>query len=329
MRENDVTNDNLETIKVFRSIDKFKEFSDEELASFIKEGKLREYEAGEVIIKDAGPADCYVYFLITGALSISKKGHMIDTLRRCGDIFGEMGVIDGSPRSATITAISKAWVLEFDSKVIEQKMESRQINFCYIIYRIFAEVLAVRLRNTTKQSTRILAEVLEDLRKTTEENIMLKEELSQLKKPPRKPPLKPLKPLKPKAKAQEKSLRGKRILIIDSVRSTRKILRSILKDLKCKKIYEAADGESAFTLLENKNIDLILCEWILPKMSGLDLLQRVRNDLTWADLPFIIITSADKEKIESAIKATVSQCVIKPFNANTLFSKIQTALKGS
>lgn len=325
MREIDVTNDNLETIKVFRSINKFKEFSDDELASFIKEGKLREYEAGEVIIKE-GDGDCYVYFLITGALSISKKGHMIDTLRRCGDIFGEMGVIDGSPRSATIIAISKAWVLGFDSKVIEQKMESRQINFCYIIYRIFAEVLAVRLRNTTEQSTRILADVLADLIKTTEENIMIKEELSQLKKPPRKPPLKPL---KQKAKAREESLRGKRILIIDSVESTRKILRSILKNLKCNKIYEAADGECALTLLENKDIDLILCEWILPKMSGLDLLQRVRNDLIWADLPFIIITSVDKEKIESAIKAKVSQFVIKPFNANTLFSKIQAAVKGS
>ncbi len=152
---------------------------------------------------------------------------------------------------------------------------------------------------------------------------MLKLELSQLKKPPQKPLLKPL-----KQKTPEESLQGKRILIIGSDRSNRIILRSILTELKCSKVYQAVDGESALTLLNDKDIDLIICEWTLPKMPCLNLLKIVRDSTAWTDLPFIIIISADKGKIESAIGAKANQCVIKPYNANTLFSKIQAAFKG-
>ena len=150
MRQISFDKDNIEIINLFRKIDRFKELSDHDLNAFIASGKLRKYEPDEIIIKE-GDYDCWVYFLISGELNIIKDDYPVGTLRRSGDIFGEIGVIDGSPRSATIRTKTNVLTLGIDASVIDQKLKSREMNFCYIVYRIFAEVLAIRLRNTTDE----------------------------------------------------------------------------------------------------------------------------------------------------------------------------------
>ena len=158
MKEIRIAAGNVSVINLVRKIEKFKEFSEQELHDFINSGRLREYEPNEIIMEEGG-FDCWVYFLITGELRIEKENHAIGNLKRCGDIFGEMGVIDGSPRSATIVAQVKSLLLGFDASVIDQKLKANQTHFCYIIYRIFAEVLAARLRDTTDVNVRFNKEI--------------------------------------------------------------------------------------------------------------------------------------------------------------------------
>lgn len=154
MRERTFADDNLALVESLKTLDKFKLFGNEEIASFVEAGRFREYEPGDVVIRE-GEYDCWVYFMINGKLEISNKGTVVGYLQRNGDMFGEMGVIDASPRSATIKAISKTLTLSFDASVIDQKLKSNDLRFCYMLYRIFAEVLAVRLRETTRENTQL------------------------------------------------------------------------------------------------------------------------------------------------------------------------------
>ncbi len=304
MKEIQLTADNQTILKLVRKVEKFKEFSEQELQDFLKAGMLREYQANEIIIKE-GNTDCWLYFLINGVLTIKKKDHKISTLRRCGDMFGEMGVIDGSPRSASVLAHSKSLLLGFDSSVIEQKFKSNQLNFCYIIYRVFAEVLAVRLRETTELAVKL-----------EKENRILEKKLSLAKSYSAKVP-------KDSALLHMELLANMKILIVDGVEATRKILRSFLRELKFKEIVQAADGEHALQVLNTDKIDMIIADSNLPEMSGLELLTKIRAIPALKDTPFVLlINKLDIEKVVSAIDEDMSQYLIKPYNANTLYEKI-------
>lgn len=304
MKEIQLTTENQTILRLVKKIEKFKEFSEQELYDFLKAGKLREYQADEIIIKE-GNNDCWLYFLISGVLTIKKKGYKISTLRRCGDMFGEMGAIDGSPRSASVLAHSKSLLIGFDALVIDQKLKSNQISFCYIIYRIFAEVLAVRLRETTELAVKL-----------EKENRILKKDLSLTKS---------YLANRPKdSKLHMKLLTDKTILIVDGVEVTRKILRSLLlQEFQFKEIFQAVDGEQALHTLKKHKIDMIIADSDLPKMSGMDLLTKIRAIPALKDTPLIlIINKLDMKKVGSHINEDASQYLIKPYNVNTLHEKI-------
>lgn len=154
------TNDNLEIIQLLRRITRFDNFSDRDLKAFVSLGRITTYEPASVIIKE-GEFDCWVYFLITGSLEIVKNGKVIGKLQRNGDLFGEMGVIEGSPRSASIIAKTESIVLGVDASVIDRKLKTNDIYFCYTVYRLFSEVLAARLRNTTTENMQLRKELAE------------------------------------------------------------------------------------------------------------------------------------------------------------------------
>jgi len=124
--------------------------------------------AGEVIITE-GQFDNWIYFLISGKLSIQKNGQTINFLKRRGDLFGEMGIIDGSPRSASIIAIIDSVCLEMDTSYLDKLEEDAKAVFCSILYRVFAEILAHRLRKAD-----------EELVKTKDENNILKTKLKKM-----------------------------------------------------------------------------------------------------------------------------------------------------
>jgi two-component system chemotaxis response regulator CheY len=114
-----------------------------------------------------------------------------------------------------------------------------------------------------------------------------------------------------------------KILIVDDITSMRRIVFDSLSQIGFNNIVEAKDGESALKTLKLNKIDLVLCDWNMPKMSGLELLKAVRNDEKLKNIPFIMITAeGKKENVLDAVKAGVNNYIIKPFNTESLKIKI-------
>ncbi|HIJ91564.1 MAG: response regulator [Desulfobulbaceae bacterium] len=114
-----------------------------------------------------------------------------------------------------------------------------------------------------------------------------------------------------------------KILVVDDFATMRRIVKNILTQLGFKNIIEADDGTTALTVLKSEKIGLIVSDWNMPKMTGLDLLKAVRADASMANTPFIMVTAeAQQDNIILAVKAKVSQYIVKPFTADTLAEKL-------
>ena len=91
---------------------------------------------------------------------------------------------------------------------------------------------------------------------------------------------------------------------------------------------EADDGTSAWDVLENQSIDLIISDWNMPKMTGLELLKKVRADSRYAGKPFLMVTAeAQKQNVIEAVQAGVSNYVVKPFTAEAISDKLEKILR--
>lgn len=115
-----------------------------------------------------------------------------------------------------------------------------------------------------------------------------------------------------------------KVLVVDDFATMRRIVKNILTQLGFKNIVEADDGATAVDLLKTEKVDLIISDWNMPKMTGLELLQHVRADANMADVPFVMVTAeAQQDNIILAVKAKVSQYIVKPFTAETLGEKLE------
>ncbi len=158
MQETAYLKENKKALELLKRIKRFQAFSDVDLADFLKVGKLQSYEAGETIIKK-GDQDHWVYFLVSGQVKIVKGEKTFAILNHSGDLFGEMGVIDQEPRSASVWALTKTMVLGLDCKDLEQTSQNRGSAFHYTIFRLFAESLAERLRITNNEIIKLQTEL--------------------------------------------------------------------------------------------------------------------------------------------------------------------------
>ncbi len=114
-----------------------------------------------------------------------------------------------------------------------------------------------------------------------------------------------------------------KILVVDDFATMRRIIKNILTQLGFKNIIEADDGSTALVVLKSEKIGLVISDWNMPKMTGLDLLKAVRADASMASTPFIMVTAeAQQDNIILAVKAKVSQYIVKPFTAETLSEKL-------
>lgn len=154
MQEMPFDPDNDEIMERLRSVPAFDALPDRQIRQAMHAASIRRYEAGEVVIEE-GEFDNRVFFLIFGLLEITVRGNVVGTLRRLGDVFGEMGIIDGSPRSATIIAARSSLVVTLDDTAIGALGETAKIFTQAVMYRIFAEVLAVRLRAANGEIARL------------------------------------------------------------------------------------------------------------------------------------------------------------------------------
>jgi two-component system chemotaxis response regulator CheY len=106
-----------------------------------------------------------------------------------------------------------------------------------------------------------------------------------------------------------------------------RIIRNLLKQLEFNNVDEAVDGQEALAKLRAGNFGLVISDWNMAPMTGLDLLKEVRADQRLKDMPFIMITAESKtENVVAAKQAGVSNYIVKPFNAETLREKIEKVL---
>jgi len=110
-----------------------------------------------------------------------------------------------------------------------------------------------------------------------------------------------------------------KILIVDDFPEVTRLIRNILKKIGFANIREADGGKAALRALKKEKYDLILCDWNMPDMSGVEVLKKIRSDDELKDIPFIMVTAeTEKEKILAVIKAGVSNYIVKPFTAETI-----------
>jgi len=115
-----------------------------------------------------------------------------------------------------------------------------------------------------------------------------------------------------------------KVLVVDDFSTMRRILKNILKQIGYSDIEEAEDGNSALARLRQGGFGLVVSDWNMPNMTGLDLLKAIRADNALNNMPVLMVTAeAKKENVMDAIKAGVNNYVVKPFTADVLKEKIE------
>jgi two-component system chemotaxis response regulator CheY len=118
-----------------------------------------------------------------------------------------------------------------------------------------------------------------------------------------------------------------KFLVVDDFSTMRRIVKNLLQELGYNDITEADDGNTALPLLKGGSFDILITDWNMPGMPGLELLKAVRADEKLAKLPVLMLTAeAKREQIVEAAQAGVSGYVIKPFTAVTLKEKLDKIL---
>jgi two-component system chemotaxis response regulator CheY len=119
------------------------------------------------------------------------------------------------------------------------------------------------------------------------------------------------------------------ILVVDDYKTMLRIIRNLLKQLGFENVDEATDGSAALQKLRERTYGLVISDWNMEPMTGLQLLKEVRADNGLKETPFIMVTAESKtENVVTAKKAGVSNYIVKPFNAETLKTKL-TAVIGN
>ena len=118
------------------------------------------------------------------------------------------------------------------------------------------------------------------------------------------------------------------VLIVDDYATMLRIVRSLLKQIGFSNVDEATDGAQALQKMRLKTYGLVISDWNMEPMTGIELLREVRQDADLKGTPFIMVTAESKtENVIVAKQAGVSNYIVKPFNAETLRLKIESVFK--
>lgn len=119
-----------------------------------------------------------------------------------------------------------------------------------------------------------------------------------------------------------------RAMIVDDQPESRSMMRAMLIDMGITQIYEAGDGRDALSFIDvaSDMIDIIICDWNMPKMTGIELLRQLRS--VWPDTPFLMVTGRkDLESIVEAKSSGVSAYIAKPFSPAQLEVKLRVLMQ--
>jgi two-component system chemotaxis response regulator CheY len=114
------------------------------------------------------------------------------------------------------------------------------------------------------------------------------------------------------------------VLVVDDYNTMIRIIRNLLKQLGFEDVDDASDGSAALSKMREKRYGLVISDWNMEPMTGYELLKEVRADPGLTKTPFIMVTAESKtENVIAAKKAGVNNYIVKPFNAQTLKTKIE------
>lgn len=114
-----------------------------------------------------------------------------------------------------------------------------------------------------------------------------------------------------------------KVLVVDDFATMRRIVKNVLKQIGFTNIVEADDGTTALAVLKKDKIDLVISDWNMPKMNGLDLLKAIKGDESLKNVPFLMVTAeAQKSAVVEAVQAGVDSYIVKPFTADTVKEKL-------
>lgn len=115
-----------------------------------------------------------------------------------------------------------------------------------------------------------------------------------------------------------------KVLVVDDMSTMRRIVKNVLRQIGFSDIVEAENGQDALTKLKGGGFGLVVSDWNMPVMQGIELLRAVRGDAELKTLPFLMVTAeAQKENLIEAVQAGVSNYVVKPFTAEVLQGKLE------
>lgn len=119
----------------------------------------------------------------------------------------------------------------------------------------------------------------------------------------------------------------RRVLVVDDYSVMRRIVRNLLTQIGFTNIDEAGDGASALDKMHKSAVDLVVSDWNMAPMSGLEFLKQLRADTHLKDTPFIMVTAeSNRENVVAARDAGANSYIVKPFKAETLLQKIEAVL---
>jgi two-component system, chemotaxis family, chemotaxis protein CheY len=120
------------------------------------------------------------------------------------------------------------------------------------------------------------------------------------------------------------------VLVVDDHVTMVRIIRNLLKQIGFADVDDANDGGTALAKMREKRYGLVISDWNMEPMTGYDLLRQVRADPELGSTPFIMVTAESKtENVIAARRAGVNNYIVKPFNAQTLKTKIESVLGGN
>lgn len=117
-----------------------------------------------------------------------------------------------------------------------------------------------------------------------------------------------------------------RVLVVDDFATMRKIVKNVLKQISIENVVEAENGKHALTVLQTEPVDLIISDWMMPEMTGIEFLKVCKGDEEKKKIPFIMVTAeGQKDSVMEAIKSGVDNYIVKPFTPDKLKDAIDKA----
>ncbi|MEY2666907.1 MAG: hypothetical protein RLZZ384_1078 [Pseudomonadota bacterium] len=122
----------------------------------------------------------------------------------------------------------------------------------------------------------------------------------------------------------------KKILIVDDAASMRTLTKAILREAGFTNVFDVPGGREALVKMAQIKVNIVICDWNMPGMSGIELFQAVKKDPKLAVPPWIMLTSSSEgEKVKEAISVGITSYIVKPFKPDNLVTQIINKLKAA